>query len=648
MPGRVLVLLLALAALGAPAADAAGLRPFPSCPALLDYARTHGQQAVKTGWVPAPMPFEGPVSTGVPPMSTKGGEIAPATPQASQDSAGSTAGGETFSTTNVQEAGVDEPDVVKTDGTTIYAVANGWLHAIDASAETPVLLDAVELDPGYGHELLLHGDRLVVVQTAWLQDDENGYGRPVTRMTEVDVSDPSKLTVLRRERDDGEYVSARMTGDTARIVLASRAPVVYDIAATSAPSRRAAVGRRLRQVRRAKLSAWRPHTFFRDVHRPKHARFHALTSCGQLRHTARFSGLDTITILTVDMAKGLPSVDADAVMSDAQYVYASTDRLYVATTRWQSDARTEIHEFDTSQPDRTTYVASGSVEGSLLNQFSMSEHKGVLRVAATRNTDSAVTTLDRDTMDQLGKVEGLGEGERIYAVRFLGDTGYVVTFRQVDPLYTLDLSDPEAPRVAGELKIAGYSAYLHPIGDDLLLGIGQDAGADGRTTGTQLSLFDVSDPANPRRLAQYAIAGGSSTAEYDHHAFLYWPKTKLAVVPLTTYSYDEKTDTSTQFVGAVGFRVERTGIDEAGRIEHPADDYSLWDIQRATVIGDRLFTLSAAGMMASPLDTLGSGPFVAFPDKPANMGYGGCGDVIMPAGPDSPVASCAAPSFAAR
>ena len=145
----------------------------------------------------------------------------------------------------------------------------------------------------------------------------------------------------------------------------------------------------------------------------------------------------------------------------------------------------------------------------------------MLRVASTEEpawwgtgpqeeSESFVTTLgERDgALVQLGRVGGLGKGERVYAVRFVGDTGYVVTFRQVDPLYTLDLSPPSRPAVLGELKIRGYSAYLHPLGDDLLLGVGQDATEEGRVLGTQLSLFDVSDLRRPVRITQYAL--GSS------------------------------------------------------------------------------------------------------------------------------------------
>ena len=163
-----------------------------------------------------------------------------------------------------------------------------------------------------------------------------------------------------------------------------------------------------------------------------------------------------------------------------------------------------------------------------------------------------------------GTVDGLGKGERIYAVRFMGDAGYVVTFRETDPLYTLDLSDPDAPRVRGELKIPGYSAYLHPVGDGLLLGIGQDADEEtGRVQGLQISLFDVSDLARPARLQQRRLGDrfSSSAVEWNHHAFLWWPATKLAMLPVD----------SEGFAGVAGFTVDRAGgIAELGRISHPA------------------------------------------------------------------------------
>ena len=171
-------------------------------------------------------------------------------------------------------------------------------------------------------------------------------------------------------------------------------------------------------------------------------------------------------------------------------------------------------------------------------------------------------------LSQLGRVGGLGKGERIYAVRFVGDKGYVVTFRQVDPLYTLDLSDKRAPKVLGELKILGYSAYLHPVSDDLLLGVGQDATEQGRRLGTQLSLFDVSDLRNPKRLAQSSLgANSSTTAEFDPHAFLFWKPASLAVIPLSVYARSRAASRSTARSAS---RSARRASREAGRVAHPA------------------------------------------------------------------------------
>ena len=229
-----------------------------------------------------------------------------------------------------------------------------------------------------------------------------------------------------------------------------------------------------------------------------------LVQCRNVRRPQSFSGLGMLTVLTVDLAKGLEPVDSVAVMTDARIVYASQASLYVATERWadrpdpdkptevQSGVSTAIHKFDISSPTKTQYRGTGSVSGLLLSQWSLSEFGGVLRVVSTETpawwgggaeSESFLTTLRESdgALAQVGRVGGLGKGERVYSVRFVGNTGYVVTFRQIDPLYTVDLTDPERPRVLGELKISGYSAYLHPIGEDLLLGIGQEADEAGRT-----------------------------------------------------------------------------------------------------------------------------------------------------------------------
>ena len=582
----------------------AQLESFRSCAALVRYARRNVRRGPgifppSVGGI-APLPprrIDSPTTNPMPPLATA--------PGAEGDQ----------SQTNVQEQGVDEPDVVKAAGGRIFAVAGGQLHAIDAAG--PRLLGSLPLE-GYSHELLLHGKRLLVIS----QHGSGGIGivqvappmyryDPVTRLTEVDVSDPEKLTVVRTQRVRGVFVSARLTGAIARVVV------------TNTP--RAAAEPELR----SRLRGWLAHTTVAN-RLTGHKRTRPATRCRAVRRAQVYSGLDMLTVLTIDMDRGLPEVESDAVMTGAELVYASPRRLYVATQRFVPQSAPEqdvhggttIHEFDASDTAETTYRASGTVPGFLLNQWAMSERGGVLRVASSEaptwlggsetEGQSFVTTLARreNSLARLGQVDGLGKGERIYSVRFMDDVGYVVTFRQVDPLYTVDLADPRDPRVRGELKIRGYSAYLHPVSGDLLLGVGQDATEGGQRLGTQLSLFDVSDLASPRRLHQRTVAPGAfSDVEYDHHAFLWWAPRNLAVMPVQ-YATDKD-----HFSGALGFGVERTsGIVEVGSASHKAGDY-IAPIQRSLVVGGRLFTLSDLGLEENDLANLSEKTWLELPAR---------------------------------
>jgi hypothetical protein len=380
-----------------------------------------------------------------------------------------------------------------------------------------------------------------------------------------------------------------------------------------------------------------------------------------------------VTIFTINIDRGLSSATTDALMADAQIVYGSTSSLYLATERWINPSTspyqlppqqlTQIDKFDATSPDSTTFLASGAVPGYLLDQFSMSEWGGFLRVASTSapiwwggavpqvSSQSYVTVLatQGNQLIPVGQLSRLGTGQKIYSVRFVGNAGYVVTFRQVDPLYTLDLSDPTAPRVAGQLELQGYSSYLHPLGQGLLLGVGQDVGANNEPSGSQLELFDVSNPAAPRLVDKTSLGQGSSTqVNYDHHAFLYWPQTGLAVLPVQiypTYAYTippigpapapgtgtgsagigtGTTSTGTvapggasptqSFTGAIGVHIDSSGIHVIGQISHPSTNGNTPAITRSLVIGNVLYTLSDAGILASSLDTLSPQAFVAFPN----------------------------------
>ena len=618
--------LLVAAALGGTADRSAAqtaqtprLAAFGSCGQLLDYAKSNAGR------------FVGPYGLGSP--LGRGGIV-----EATRDAAPQQEGVD-YSGTNVQEEGVDEPDIVKTDGNTLFAVANGRLNAVDVRGPKPRLLDTLALDPNMSHELLLHGDRLLVLSRGgyWIEPLPAlaarfaPYQPAQSVLSEVNVADPSRLRLVRTLSLDGSYVAARLVGGSARIVAASQVPVALPFAQPKTGTKEdlAATTKRNRSVlASSRVASWLPSYRIKQAGRKAGAP-RPLVQCRHVRRAAAFSGLGMLTVLTIDLTKGLEPVDSVAVMTDGRIVYASPESLYVATERWadrpdpttptsdKNGVLTAIHKFDISSPQRTHYRGSGNVSGYLLNQWSLSEHKGVLRVVSTESpawwgdgrgeSESFLTTLrNRDgALVQAGRIGGLGKGERVYAVRFAGDTGYVVTFRQIDPLYTVDLAVPERPRVLGELKIPGYSAYLHPIGEDLLLGVGQDVSEEGRPLGTQISLFDVSDLLHPTRLHKESLGLGWSEAESDHHAFLYWPRTGLMVIP-----FEQR---------AVGYRVSRArGIDLAGRIEHEAGKLT-WapGIRRSLVVRDSVLTVSDAGVKSSSLATLAERGWAAFPPPEA-------------------------------
>jgi hypothetical protein len=593
------------------------LVPFAGCPSFGAYMQAHAT------------PLVGRYAPGV-------GIVAGAQPGAVTGSKGAAAAD--FSETNVQEEGVDEPDTVKTDGRTLFVASSGRISAIDVRSGKPALLGSLKIQLGVSYELLLHGDRLlalsrqVAVPLPRPTESFAPIPRPVaSSLTEIDVSQPARMRVLRTMQLDGEYLTARLVGSTARIVSASApitelplVPAIGAGAAKAAQENRAA-------VRFVAPARWLPRYTVRNA-RGAVVRGGKLVQCRDVLRPRAFSGLGLVTVLTVDLARGLQPVDADAIAADARAVYASPTSLYIATSEpSQAGARglvtpggTTLHVFDVSSPTETRYRASGHVPGVLLDRWSLSERNGVLRVASTAlpvetggaqtESETSVTTYTErnGALVPLGRVGGLGRGQRVYAVRFVGDVGYVVTFRQIDPLYTIDLSVPRRPVVRGALELRGYSSYLHPLGDGLLLGIGQDATKDGATVGTLASLFDVSDPERPVRLDSLTLARSHSQAEVDPHAFLWWPSTSLAVLPLVTYL-------DRPFVGALGLRVLRSGITEIGRVQHPGRlgfepaGSPGTPIERSVVVGDTLYTVSAAGVKGSSLATLADRGFVRLP-----------------------------------
>jgi uncharacterized secreted protein with C-terminal beta-propeller domain len=514
------------------------------------------------------------------------------------------AGDAAFSGTNVQEAGVDEPDIVKTDGRLIVTASGGRLHVVDLAAG-PSVAGTVDLPGGWGHELLLVGDRALVLTTEMefiavdLPDARSlpspMHDRPQAQAVLVDLAAPAQPEVISTVALEGHYTSARLVDGVARIVLRTWPAVPLD------------------EAEDADAAAWLP-AFASDTDTG------SLVDCGQVHHPIEPVGVGTVTVLSLPLQAPLAPQGAASVVAEAETVYATADRLYVAWNRWDAEPRVELHAFDITDPAAARYVGAGAVPGQLLNQWALSRHAGHLRVATTTGdawaggSESAVTVLAEQAGElvDVGRVDGLGPDERIYAVRYLGDIGFVVTFRETDPLYSLDLSDPTNPRVVGELKIPGFSNYLHPIGDGLLLGVGQDADEQGMPLGLQVSVFDVSDLANPSRLHQLLIGQGDSEAQYDHRAFLWWAPEQLAVVPVWLWSEDPAGPaaeaTGGEFSGAVGLRAGRDGLAEATRLTSPGG----YGVRRALVVGDVLYTVAENGIASVNLDGFAERAWVEF------------------------------------
>ncbi|MDE0579575.1 MAG: beta-propeller domain-containing protein [bacterium] len=581
------------------------LRSFGDCATLLDYLRTETVSRV------GPYGLDDGPRFGIPEpfMVEEMAESAMAADDSSAAAPGAAPAGDggDFSSTNVQVAGVDEPDITKTDGNRILAVAQGRLHYVDVSGDQPRYLGSVDLvgesGSGWGQEIFIRGDRAMVFSTSyadWLEpvaarDIEGDHviaedvmfgGSPVSLIQEVDLSNPASMEVVSELRVEGNYLSARSVGDVVWMSMSSY-PAQFQFVYPSGPAAEEAAEAANKQIAAtAGLGAWLPAYRFDG---PGGTRAGLLPECDQLYTPAEFDGFTVLSVLSFNLNEPLSTGDAASVLADGHTLYGSGQSLYLASSTpvWAepvvdgdsvsisapTEWTTAVHKFSVSPDGPARYEATGEVEGHLLNQFSMDEHNGYFRVATTigepwdtETSESQVVVLEQQgrRLTEVGKVDNLGRGERIFSVRFAGDIGYVVTFRQVDPLYVIDLAEPTAPSVAGELKIPGFSTYLHPIGDGLLIGVGQDADDTGRTRGTKVSLFDVSNPANPTELDVIVFPDAHSEAEWDHRAFLYWAPEEMVAIPLTKYDYEGDDD----FFGAVAIRVNRDGVAELGRVSH--------------------------------------------------------------------------------
>jgi hypothetical protein len=529
-----------------PPAAASELPAFRGCEQLRSwYVRTALPQVGPWGLDGPPVLYGGPI-TDTAPMTR--------TPGSTEGAVGSSGTG-----TNVQTADVDESDVAKTDGHLLVRVSGRMLVVTDVSGDRPVELSRTAL-PGAAtvtNELLLRTGHVLVVGSELprilmrpLEVPRSAPGRPLppgpmppvgrrqptrTRLVSYDLSDPRAPRLVDARSIDGRAVSTREYADgTVRVVLTTGFPRLDFVQPGRGRSLAEATRENRRVVRSAPVEAWLPTLRVGvggSAQRP-------LLRCSDVRHPVRLSGPGTVSVVSFPF--DAPDHDtATAVTTSGDVVYSSTDRLVVAT----SDAgTTELHDFALQGP-RTTYVGSGSVPGIVRDRWSLDWYDGRLRVATTTGSLSrprnAVTVLEErgGRLATTGRVDGLGRDQQLQAVRWFGDVAVVVTFRQTDPLYTLDLSDPARPRVVGTLHAPGFSSYLHPVGGHLLVALGHDVSAAGADRGTRAASFDLADPGHVRRVGTVPL--GDQTvlgADGDARAFTYLPGLRTLLTPVSSWA----------------------------------------------------------------------------------------------------------------
>lgn len=567
-----------------------------------------------------------------------------------------------FTDTNVQVEGVDEADIVETDGQRIYLLHGSSFVVVDAWPPVDAALESETEIEGFPEAMFVAEGRAVVFSTVYDEVGRFGdigdcrfIGPPTPfvdpalvgdiapcapAVTKVTVLDATAAPVVTREVYlEGIFTTARRHESIVRLVvqgghgLPDGVPDFWTELYSDAPPQtdeefRARVDAweqaALAAIEQSELGDWLPGQWaVRDgvleVLPPLCSEVH-LPPAGRSAH-------GMTRILALDMTADGGELHDALIVGHASDVYASLDRLVLAQRDWEiaeDGDRTAIHLFEVGATTlATAYLGSGYVPGVPHGQFSFDMREDVLRVATTRTgrlagsdelrtTSRIVTTrLVDGALETLGSTGDLAPDERIFAVRYVGDRGYLVTFRQIDPLFVVDLSDPAQPTVLGELELPGFSEYMHPLGDDHLLTIGQDADEEGRVLGLALRIFDVSDDANPTLAHLYRFGEqGWSAANHDHRAFIFDPARGLLTFPYVAYEGPYRSVLELFSVDAAsGFtplgEVDHTDLTESrcGLPDQWQCPYSA-EIRRGLFIDDFLFSISAAGVRAHAADDL--------------------------------------------
>ena len=467
-------------------------------------------------------------------------------------------------------------------------------------------------------EMYVAGNRLIAVLNCQLKREENNAnekvscdclyggssGKNITMAVAYDISDRKNVKEEWRVFQDGGYISSRLIGDELVLLSNYYVDISQDVEAVKAicVPENSCDGKEFSRV--------------------------AVNDICIMEEVNDTSYL-VASVLDTDDENTLKT---EAVLGAGQNVYCTTETLYATSTEYDTgDARkaevfglsstekTQIYKFDIGDYD-IKYLKNASVDGSALNQFSMDEYNGYLRIATTsgnwgENFINQVYVLN-DNLETVGLLKDIAKGERIKSVRFTGNTAYVVTFIQTDPLFVIDLTDVKAPKILGELKIPGYSAYLHPVGDGLVMGVGLDGTETGTNGGMKVSLFDVSDPTKPVECGKFTMSGYDSDdrrvyvdsdAYYDHKALCWDAQNKIMYVPYSknvhvwAYSDDENYNKTTAGIVALKVNEAEKTLQVAGEYIANATDYAQPDeFSRATYINDAIFGYSTyTGLLCS-------------------------------------------------
>lgn len=524
-----------------------------------------------------------------------------------------------YSKTNTQVQGVDEADIVKTDGTHIYYLANEKLTIINTeNASQMKEMSTIEFDETFTpEEIFLNNDKIIVIGTRYEYDkterkigiDEdylypNYMDRTYTSAKIYNVKDKTNPTLERTVEVEGSYLTARMIDSN--VYIASNKYMYYAYICNTYKSTE------------LNEDDFKPHYLDTATsNETKSINFDCIY------YIPEFEDTNYLNIVAFNITNN-QEANVESYLGAGEEIYASKENLYVTKTKYDYERKnktsitTEIYKFNLNNAN-CTFAKAGDVPGSVLNQFSMDECNGYFRIATTDstswNSESNTNNLYvlNENLETIGKIEGLAKGERIYSVRFMGNRAYMVTFVETDPLFVIDLSNPTTPTVLGELKIPGYSKYLHPYDETHLIGIGEDTevvnyGYGDRvvTNGMKMAMFDVTDPNNPQELYNVKIGEKGTYSEllYNHKALLFSKEKNIIAFPISITDNDYKVT----FQGAIVYGVSlEKGFELKTKISNSATDYDRYysrnRVERIIYIKDTLFTLSNGLIKAVDLNT---------------------------------------------